>query len=568
VTKNIVKFIIFLIVLPVVVEAKSRDQDSILIINYLTASLVKISTYNDRLMLDQEYNNIINNINLRRIHDEEAINQIKQMMEVITQLKINETDREFIRKTYDDNIKNAMYEAFSSTKSTGSDPLTWALNALSSAGTVSLQYKNIVAKYRLKMGEKNWGLKKSDIKKLDELRRTFIGSLWKILNRRKIDDKKRLTESQVKHYIEATKDENGERRYRKLRRMERDFSLYPPYWYNRGFTAARLGKEADAIKSFEAYEGIARGILRNDPMLASVLMNHIGLISIDSQKPKVISFLRTINDESPLDPQGNIYTAIVYSRIGMISEAHERLQVNIDNGFLFSTSMRIKGMLTRNMKKGGDLESLLEKMIKDDRVRNQDILYLVGKESSAKLIEKIKPIFESIKPRFIKPYIPMGLETLTVEVPARWFVENMGKESLTATVAGAVLRLEKDPALIKETKNVLFEFKDALDVQKATKNFKSPVLLKIGLTSIDVKYSLTYELRIEERVSSSWYDNKKTKKYKDKILGWTGLNDGETSDAKKIEHYLSDANLIWVESDGNLCFSVNAGVFSVSECGS
>jgi len=105
-------------------------------------------------------------------------------------------------------------------------------------------------------------------------------------------------------------------------------------------------------------------------------------------------------------------------------------------------------------------------------------------------------------------------------------------------------------------------------VQKATKNFKSPVLLKIGLTSIDVKYSLTYELRIEERVSSSWYDNKKTKKYKDKILGWTGLNDGETSDAKKIEHYLSDANLIWVESDGNLCFSVNAGVFSVSECGS
>ena len=79
-TKNIVKFIIFLIVLPVVVEAKSRDQDSILIINYLTASLVKISTYNDWLMLDQEYNNIINNINLRRIHDEEAINQIKQMM--------------------------------------------------------------------------------------------------------------------------------------------------------------------------------------------------------------------------------------------------------------------------------------------------------------------------------------------------------------------------------------------------------------------------------------------------------------------------------------------------------
>jgi len=38
---------------------ESKNRDSILAINYLTPSLVKISTYNDRLVLDQEHNNII-----------------------------------------------------------------------------------------------------------------------------------------------------------------------------------------------------------------------------------------------------------------------------------------------------------------------------------------------------------------------------------------------------------------------------------------------------------------------------------------------------------------------------
>jgi hypothetical protein len=86
--KNLFLYILFAILISITqliasihCYAESFDESeafsSILALNYCHFSLAKIISYNDRIVLDEEYNNIINNINLSKIHDEEILSIIK-----------------------------------------------------------------------------------------------------------------------------------------------------------------------------------------------------------------------------------------------------------------------------------------------------------------------------------------------------------------------------------------------------------------------------------------------------------------------------------------------------------
>ena len=69
-------------------------------LNLWTVSISQIIDYNDVNVLEQEYNTIMNNLNLENMPDDEALlDVIKEIMDEITFLRISEGDKKIIEKT-------------------------------------------------------------------------------------------------------------------------------------------------------------------------------------------------------------------------------------------------------------------------------------------------------------------------------------------------------------------------------------------------------------------------------------------------------------------------------------
>ena len=75
-------------------------------LNLWTVSISQIIDYNDVNVLEQEYNTIMNNLNLENMPDDEALlDVIKEIMDEITFLRISEGDKKIIEKTYQHQLK-------------------------------------------------------------------------------------------------------------------------------------------------------------------------------------------------------------------------------------------------------------------------------------------------------------------------------------------------------------------------------------------------------------------------------------------------------------------------------
>ena len=79
-------------------------------LNLCTVSVSQIIDYNDINVLEQEYNTILNNLNLEQIPKDEALlDVLKQILGVITFFRISEEDKKFIDLEYQQRMKNGVW---------------------------------------------------------------------------------------------------------------------------------------------------------------------------------------------------------------------------------------------------------------------------------------------------------------------------------------------------------------------------------------------------------------------------------------------------------------------------
>ena len=95
--------------IPVVTEKQIQAAYAL---NLCAVSVSQIIDYNDINILDQEYDNILNNLNLQNMPKDEALlDIIKQLLETITFFRVQEGEKEFIEKDYQHKMKNAIWSA-------------------------------------------------------------------------------------------------------------------------------------------------------------------------------------------------------------------------------------------------------------------------------------------------------------------------------------------------------------------------------------------------------------------------------------------------------------------------
>ena len=261
-------------------------------LNLCTVSVSQIIDYEDLIVLEQEYEAILNNLNLEAMpKDEPLLLIIKQILDVITFFRIDKVERSVIEEEYNKQVRNAIWSAVPNFGMliAGGNLMTTGVAIATQVGMGYMNYRNNRNEYKREKDNKLWQLQKAAIEQFNGLRRELFATAWRLADKYGFPDKYRLTERQITNYNRILLDSNIIRRYERLDAIKECFEAYPPFWYYLGSVANKIYRERKDLKSnyykeiaidaFEKYWEInEQGLLREDQVAASCALEYIDIL--------------------------------------------------------------------------------------------------------------------------------------------------------------------------------------------------------------------------------------------------------------------------------------------------
>jgi len=455
--------------------AKSPDDalNAAVALNYCRMSLVKITEYNDRVVLDEEYEEIINNVNLNSIKDYELIDLLKSLMKTLTNFRLNDKQRKRLNDLYEKKVSNAMYDALSGIAPgpacISGHPYVCAGSMLVQTGGAYASYRNRIEEYRRSLDDSLWQLNKESEHDLNDIRTEFMEDSWRLIQKYGIPKEWTLSEKTIKQYISILKQNDPVKRLRMLEELKQDFEAYPPYHYYYGVAAQEAGQIERAKAAFKKYEGVRGRYFKEDVFYSSSLMNFISLLDVNRDSRIIKAYLSALSKESRWDWRKNIFVSMYFINYGQFDGAKKILQSNVDRDEGVPLSLGLQGQMYALKGDGKEFESTLSKMLSDDRVKNQDILYLLGSVPEHKTLLKMKD-------QIIQIYLSIQEKTLSKDaiiltIPDKWVTAGDNKFSVTMVYDGweykpTRVTFDKDKRLFSYHFEKTFDAKDFMKMEK------------------------------------------------------------------------------------------------------
>ncbi len=406
-------------------------------LNLIAVSLTHIMTYNDKVVLDQEYNTIINNLNLNNIPDADIITLLQELMDLLTNSKIQDHDRNYILTRYDKNVQNELKNRVRSRifdTDLVLNPYAGVLKAVLTTGSFYFNYRSQMATYAREKEEGKWAIEVKTMQDLNNFYKKLLKYSWELMRRYNLPDEWRLNEKQINSYTDILKEPDLDRRYRKLERIENSFQKFPPYWYYRGQAAQEIGKNEEALHCFDQFQQINQSILRKDPYAASVAMCKT-MLKVEQADPDMLARdLELILANSEDADWGNIlFAALQYARMENQEEAGKLILRNLDNGhvaFIDSPDMvRAVGPALLLNARPDVFNRIMDMVLKNDKVKNYDLLWLYGKIRNIDIIKKLRSEFDRVllqaaDKSLLNPLNIFKGDNITLFLPTRWMAEN------------------------------------------------------------------------------------------------------------------------------------------------
>ena len=468
----------------------SKDQAQLQVLqslNLIAVSLTHIITYNDKVVLDQEYNTIINNLNLSNIPDADIITLLQELMDLLTSSKIQEHDRDYILTRFDKNVqtelKNRVRSRIFDTDLV-LNPYAGILKAVLSTGSFYFNYRSQMDAYAKEKEEGKWAIEAKTMQGLNSFYKKLLKYSWELMRRYDLPDEWRLNEKQLSDYTDILKEPDLDRRYRKLERIENSFKKFPPYWYYRGQAAQEIGKDEEAMDCFNEFQQINQKILRKDPYAASVAMCK-SMSKVEQDNPDMLkSDLDLILANSEDADWGNIlFVAIQYGRMGDSDTAGKLILRNLDNGhiaFIDSPDMiRAVGPALLLNAQHEVFDRIMDMVLKNNKVNNYDVLWLYGKIRNSDILKKIQPEFDRVllqvaDKSLINPLNVFKDDNITLFLPTRWMAENSLVTLRLKNEAGEKDFYPADAAVMPDLPEMtVLTFKDVFPISSFIKKKRS-----------------------------------------------------------------------------------------------
>ena len=275
-------------------------------LNLCMVSVSQIVDYNDENILEQEYETILNNLNLEHMpKDEELLLVLKQLFDTITFFRIQEGDKRLIEKAYQQKMKDAIWASVPGLGLlvAGGNPVTMALSLASQVGIGYMNYRKVKADNQLGKECKEWELQRVAIEQFNGLRRELFDAAWRLAAKYRFKDEYRLTERQITQYNRILMDGDNYRRHDRLLAIKENFEAYPPFWYYLGHAANLIAQEENKLggdkEIHEKYQKLAREhfdrymtenvcpLLREDHITSSCALEYNDLLDPVKDRQKI-----------------------------------------------------------------------------------------------------------------------------------------------------------------------------------------------------------------------------------------------------------------------------------------
>ena len=332
--------------------AFTREQmQAAFALNLCTVSVSQIIAYNDLTVLDQEYETILNNLNLENMPKDEALLEIiKRLLETITFFRVQAGEKEFIEKEYQQKMKNAIWTAVPNLALlvAGANPVSMGVSLAAQVGIGYMNYRKNRSQYHLDKDQQLWKLQRAAMEQFESLQQQLFETAWRMADKYGFPDAFRLSEKQIRQYNDILMDTDDVRKYERLDAVKAHFAAYPPFWYYFGNTANAIAENEDLgldeaarlefkeqAKKYFAYFQMANSynLLREDAIAASCCLEYADLLDPITEKDKILQLTDDAVRFAGSSFDVHQLCAISYLKLNESAKAAEELKLLVNENY-------------------------------------------------------------------------------------------------------------------------------------------------------------------------------------------------------------------------------------------
>lgn len=335
--------------------ARAQEQydplHTMLALNMAIVSIHRIVTTQDRIVLDQEYQNIINNLKLGSIEADFDITSLyKELLSFVSGKTLRQEESERFLNRYDQREKNQLVRSLTGVRAYGGGILSFLGSLAVSCTSAYFGYQDAKNELQEGLDEELWRLKKEDIEECNNLQERLLDSSWHLLRQYGLPDEYRLVQKNMDTFYKAVQEPEPGKRLRMLQALEADFRVYPPYWFFRGRAALDAGDAEAGRRCFEQFDAVWRPVLKQDPYRLEVAKQRVR-DRLENRAPteEVLRELDIAREHTPReDWADNLFVGVAYFALGEKARAAECVQPNVDFGY----ETEISGPVLNAMRQG------------------------------------------------------------------------------------------------------------------------------------------------------------------------------------------------------------------------
>ena len=339
-----------------IVEGQSAILDTIAQINHINWVVNTIKTYKNPIVLEVESQRVsTGNLYLDRIPDRAAMERIKQILNTLHDLRMDEREMKRWREDFEERRDREQKTFLLKASKQAVDTMTkqvqeccsqwsWESNPVGSIAAVvnaafnvvhcpvSLynDYDNFVYAQNKSAKDKQFDFDTAKLKLLHKQNIGLLEDQWNFITLYKLDDKLRVSDADINRLIECLRDDNPSRIYTRLLPMSERFSLFPEYWYYLSCVAMETGHFKEGLGACDQFFKVNRHIFRDDPMEGIVAFNKAFMLpKTDANKEEVRRCIELASKNNVLrgDWQLDYLVAIMYKGVfGERGKSEELLQ--------------------------------------------------------------------------------------------------------------------------------------------------------------------------------------------------------------------------------------------------
>lgn len=327
-------------------EEEYDPINSLLFLNMAVVSVRKVVTTEDRIVLDQEYKNIINNNALGEVADDYEIKALySDLLDTITECELRDEQKKRFQEKYDRRQEKALRSAIMAFSPYGGDLLSFALSVLSQGVSAYFGYQDSKTEMRQGLDESLWTLEKKKIEDFNELQKSLLNASWSILRKYNLPDKYRITQKNLELLDDAMNRYKESDAVEKFAALKDIFFAYPPFWFYYGEAAYKRGDKDLARRCFGEFDKAWRHVLRYDPFKVQVVKYQI-LLEERPTREKIRPLLKALKENSyPTEWQDNLFYGVVSYYFGDKEDGMKAVK----NNLLFHTERDISQKIYDSM---------------------------------------------------------------------------------------------------------------------------------------------------------------------------------------------------------------------------